>query len=107
MLNISILHFFALTATPESSDQPADVKTTDSPIENPQEGETAETTSNKEEAKEIKDKETTSENEEKKEEAKPEAYDQHGDPEMAPAYLKHLLPIFAHVYQTTMLPTVK
>ena len=30
-----------------------------------------------------------------------------GDPEMAPQYLRHLLPVFAGVYQSTMLPSVR
>ena len=30
-----------------------------------------------------------------------------GDPEMAPQYLRRLLPIFAWVYQSTMLPSVR
>lgn len=30
-----------------------------------------------------------------------------GDPEMAPVYLRRLLPIFTQVYQSTMLPSVR
>ena len=53
------------------------------------------------------DEKTLGNKEEKQDEAKPEAYDQHGDPEMAPVYLKHLLPIFTRIHQTTILPSVK
>ena len=30
-----------------------------------------------------------------------------GDPEMAPGYLRHLLPVFTHVFQAAMLPSVR
>jgi hypothetical protein len=30
-----------------------------------------------------------------------------GDPEMATAYLKHLLPVFCSTYQSTMIPSVR
>lgn len=30
-----------------------------------------------------------------------------GDPEMAPVYLRHLLPVFTHVFQAAMLQSVR
>lgn len=30
-----------------------------------------------------------------------------GDPEMAEIYLKRLLPVFCHTFQSTMLPSVR
>lgn len=30
-----------------------------------------------------------------------------GDPEMAPVYLKRLLPVFAQTFQQTMLPSIR
>ncbi len=30
-----------------------------------------------------------------------------GDPEMAPIYLKRLLPVFAQTFQQTMLPSIR
>ena len=30
-----------------------------------------------------------------------------GDPEIAPIYVKQLLPVFTHVFQSTMLPSVR
>ena len=30
-----------------------------------------------------------------------------GDPEMAPVYLRKLLPIFAQVYNNTMMPSIR
>ncbi|XP_070578126.1 E3 ubiquitin-protein ligase HECTD1-like isoform X5 [Ptychodera flava] len=43
----------------------------------------------------------------KKPESEPEDDEPKGDPEMAPIYLRKLLPIFAQVYQNTMLPSVR
>ena len=43
----------------------------------------------------------------KQEEEEEAESDQKGDPEMAPAYLRRLLPIFTKVYQSTMLPSVR
>ncbi|OWF47209.1 E3 ubiquitin-protein ligase HECTD1 [Mizuhopecten yessoensis] len=36
-----------------------------------------------------------------------ESEDPKGDPEVAPLYLKQLLPVFTHVFQSTMLPSVR
>ena len=43
------------------------------------------------------------------EEIKPEDGDREprGDPEMAPLYLRKMLPIFAQVYNNTMMPSVR
>ena len=38
---------------------------------------------------------------------KSEVVELKGDPEMAPIYLRRLLPIFTQVYQSTMLPSVR
>jgi hypothetical protein len=114
--------------TPESTDQPTGEATSDTSTKTSQE-EMLETASSKEQTNETSSKETMqgdqetkgeakpeakemkpeikSEPEETKPEVKPEPYDQHGDPEMAPIYLKHLLPIFTHIYQKTMLPSVQ
>lgn len=43
-------------------------------------------------------------------EEKPEAVtvvEVKGDPEMAPVFLRHLLPVFTHVFQAAMLQSVK
>ena len=36
-----------------------------------------------------------------------EVVEMKGDPEMAPVYLRQLLPVFTQVYQSTMLPSVR
>lgn len=41
------------------------------------------------------------------EEKKEEAEDVKGDPEMAPVYLKNLLPLFAKNYKETMMPSIR
>ena len=41
------------------------------------------------------------------EEKKEEAEDSKGDPEMAPVYLKCLLPLFAKNYKDTMMPSIR
>ena len=38
---------------------------------------------------------------------KAEVVEMKGDPEMAPVYLRQLLPVFTQVYQSTMLPSVR
>ena len=40
-------------------------------------------------------------------EEKPESTEPKGDPDMAPIYLRSLLPVFTYVYQGTMLPSVR
>ena len=37
----------------------------------------------------------------------PEDTEAKGDPEMAPLYLRKLLPIFAQVYNNTMMPSIR
>ena len=53
------------------------------------------------------DKEKKEEEEMVLAEDKPETSEPKGDPEMAPIYLRCLLPVFTHVYQGTMLPSVR
>lgn len=36
-----------------------------------------------------------------------ESSEPRGDPEMAPIYLKRLLPVFAQTFQQTMLPSIR
>lgn len=36
-----------------------------------------------------------------------EASEPRGDPEVAPIYVKQLLPVFTHVFSSTMLPSVR
>ena len=45
--------------------------------------------------------------EEEEEEEEDVSTEPKGDPEMAPVYLRKLLPIFTQVYQSTMLPSVR
>lgn len=45
--------------------------------------------------------------EEDTQEDRPDPTEPKGDPEMAPVYLRSLLPVFTHVYQGTMLPSVR
>ena len=40
-------------------------------------------------------------------EEKEESNEPKGDPEVAPIYLKQLLPVFTNVFQSTMLPSVR
>ena len=40
-------------------------------------------------------------------EEKPDPAEPKGDPDMAPVYLRSLLPVFTYVYQGTMLPSVR
>lgn len=40
-------------------------------------------------------------------EEKEESNEPRGDPEVAPIYLKQLLPVFTNVFQSTMLPSVR
>ena len=42
-----------------------------------------------------------------KKEEETEPAEPKGDPEMAPVYLRRLLPVFTQVYQSTMLPSVR
>lgn len=41
------------------------------------------------------------------EEKEEESQEPQGDPEVAPLYLKQLLPVFTHVFQSTMLSSVR
>ena len=49
-----------------------------------------------------KDKDTTEEDS-----SKPASSEPKGDPEMAPVYLKRLLPVFTQVYQRTMVSSIR